>query len=85
MNQTLDPKVFGKFAELFYLRPTCKNIEITPKMAAKGITNTADLIRGSGSPTTSGISITPTKSRRRSTPSSRRNRPGRHTAQKGVR
>jgi putative spermidine/putrescine transport system substrate-binding protein len=46
MDRTLDPKVFGKFAELFYLRPTCKNIEVTPKMAAKGITNTADSIKG---------------------------------------
>ena len=46
MNRTLDPKVFGKFGELFYLRPTCKNIEVTPKMAAKGITNTADSIKG---------------------------------------
>jgi len=46
MDRTLDPKIFGKFAELFYLRPTCKNIEVTPKMAAKGITNTADSIEG---------------------------------------
>jgi putative spermidine/putrescine transport system substrate-binding protein len=46
MDRTLDPKIFGKFAELFYLRPTCKNIEVTPKMAAKGITNTADSIKG---------------------------------------
>jgi putative spermidine/putrescine transport system substrate-binding protein len=46
MDRTLDPNVFGKFAELFYLRPTCKNIPITPKMAAKGITNTADSIEG---------------------------------------
>ena len=46
MDRTLDPKVYGKFAELFYLRPTCKNIEVTPKMAAKGITNTADSIKG---------------------------------------
>lgn len=46
MNQTLDPKVFGRFAELFYLRPACKNIEVTPKMAAKGITSTADSIKG---------------------------------------
>jgi putative spermidine/putrescine transport system substrate-binding protein len=46
MDRTLDPNVFGKFAELFYLRPTGKNIPITPKMAAKGITNTADSIEG---------------------------------------
>jgi putative spermidine/putrescine transport system substrate-binding protein len=46
MNQTLDPRVFGTFAELFYLRPTCKNIPVTPKMAAKGITNTADSVKG---------------------------------------
>lgn len=46
MNQTLDPAVFGKFAELFYLRPTCNNIPVTPKMAAKGITNTADSVKG---------------------------------------
>ena len=46
MDRTLDPKIFGKFAELFYLRPTCKNIEVTPKMAAKGITNTAEFDQG---------------------------------------
>jgi putative spermidine/putrescine transport system substrate-binding protein len=46
MDRTLDPNVFGKFAELFYLRPTGKNIPVTPKMAAKGITNTADSIKG---------------------------------------
>jgi putative spermidine/putrescine transport system substrate-binding protein len=46
MNTTLDPKVFGQFADLFYLRPTCKNIPVTPKMATKGITNTADSIKG---------------------------------------
>ncbi|MGD0187655.1 MAG: twin-arginine translocation signal domain-containing protein [Roseiarcus sp.] len=46
MDRTLDSKVFGKFADLFYLRPTCKNIEITPKMATKGITNTADSVKG---------------------------------------
>jgi len=46
MNRSLDPKVFGNFAEFFYLRPTCSNIEITPKMAAKGITNTADSTKG---------------------------------------
>jgi putative spermidine/putrescine transport system substrate-binding protein len=46
MNRTFDPNIFGKFAELFYLRPTCKNIDVTPKMAAKGITNTADSIKG---------------------------------------
>ncbi len=46
MNASLDPAVFGKFAELFYLRPVCKNIEVTPKMAAKGITNTADSTKG---------------------------------------
>ena len=46
MNQTLDPKIFIKFAELFYLRPTCKNMEVTPKMAAKGITNTAEFHPG---------------------------------------
>src|SRR5262249_32663247 len=46
LNRFLDPKVFGKFAELFYLRPTCKNIEVTPKMAAKGITNNAESVKG---------------------------------------
>ncbi len=46
MDRTLDPKVFGKFAELFYLRPTCRNIPVTPKMAAKGITNTDESIKG---------------------------------------
>jgi putative spermidine/putrescine transport system substrate-binding protein len=46
MDRTLDPQVFSKFAELFYLRPTCKNMDVTPKMAAKGITNTADSING---------------------------------------
>jgi putative spermidine/putrescine transport system substrate-binding protein len=46
MDRSLDPALFGKFAELFYLRPTCKNIPITPKMAAKGITNTADSVKG---------------------------------------
>ncbi len=46
MNASIDPATFGKFAELFYLRPVCKNIEVTPKMAAKGITNTADSTKG---------------------------------------
>jgi len=46
MDRSLDPKTFGNFAAPFYLRPTCKNIEITPKMAAKGITNTAASIQG---------------------------------------
>lgn len=45
LNRFLDPQVFGKFAELFYLRPTCKNIEVTQKMAVKGITNTPDSVK----------------------------------------
>ncbi len=83
MNQTLDPKVFGKFAELFYLRPTCKNIEITPKMAAKGITNTADSIQGFWIPDYQRLS----RSRRRSRGDGQRHlrgvtEPGRHRAER---
>jgi putative spermidine/putrescine transport system substrate-binding protein len=28
------------------LRPTCKNMDVTPKMAARGITNTVDSTKG---------------------------------------
>jgi putative spermidine/putrescine transport system substrate-binding protein len=46
MNRSIDPKIYGIFAEQFYLRPTHKDTVITPKMAAKGITNTADSVKG---------------------------------------
>ena len=46
MNRTLDPGIFGKFADVFYMRPAHKDVVITPKMAAKGVTNTAESTQG---------------------------------------
>ena len=42
MNASMDPKVYSHFADLIYLVPTTPDIPISAKMAAKGLTNTAD-------------------------------------------
>lgn len=46
LNRTLDPSFMAKFDEVFYLRPTHRDVVVPENLASKGVENTADATAG---------------------------------------